>query len=167
MSTHCLVAKMNKDGSIDAIYVHFDGYLEEAGRILCEYYEDEQKVNDLLNLGDLSFIGPVPKSDPIMWKKSCPEPPYSEYCRAYKDRGQTAPKKHYSADTPIQKVIKDYDCGMYNYLWVDGEWFLLEHVFKDPSIGSEKRLGVYKLRKRPGASKPDREWIDWASDQAD
>ena len=167
MSTHCLVAKMNGDGSIDAIYVHADGYLEQAGRILCEYYEDEQKVNDLLNLGDLSFIGPVPKSDPIMWKDNYPEPPYSEYCRAYKDRGETAPKKHYPADTPIQKIIKDYNSQVYNYLWVDGEWFLLEHVFKNPAISSEKRLGVYKLKKNPSASKPGREWIDWASAQAD
>jgi len=164
MSTHCLVIKMNSDGSIDAIYVHSDGYLSEAGRTLCEYYQDEKKINDLLNLGDLSFIGPVPKSDPIMWEENYSKPPYDEYCRAYKDRGENTPKKHYSADTPIQKVIKDYDYDIYNYLWVDGEWFLLEYVFTNPAVDWTKRFGVYELKYNPGDNEPDRKWLGWAPD---
>ena len=47
MATRATIAKMEKDGSgIKAIYLHSDGYLEHAGRILNEYYQDESKVDE-------------------------------------------------------------------------------------------------------------------------
>ena len=57
MATRATIAKIQKDGSgIKAIYLHSDGYLEHAGRILDEHYRDESKVDELIALGDLSAI---------------------------------------------------------------------------------------------------------------
>ena len=57
MATRAVIGKLQTDGSgIKAIYLHSDGYLEHAGRILDEHYKDESKVDELLALGDLSAI---------------------------------------------------------------------------------------------------------------
>ena len=57
MATRATIAKMQKDGSgIKAIYLHSDGYLEHAGRILAEHYRDKSKVDELLAHGDVSII---------------------------------------------------------------------------------------------------------------
>ena len=57
MATRAVIGKLQTDGSgIKAIYLHSDGYLEHAGRILAEHYRDESKVDELLNQGDLIAI---------------------------------------------------------------------------------------------------------------
>ena len=57
MATRAVIGKLQTDGSgIKAIYLHSDGYLEHAGRILDEHYRDESKVDELIALGDLSAI---------------------------------------------------------------------------------------------------------------
>ena len=55
MATRATIAKLDKNG-VKAIYLHSDGYLEHAGRILDEHYRDESKVDELIALGDLSAI---------------------------------------------------------------------------------------------------------------
>ena len=57
MATRAVIGKLQTDGSgIKAIYLHSDGYLEHAGRILAEHYKDESKVDELLAHGDVSII---------------------------------------------------------------------------------------------------------------
>lgn len=43
-------------GEIRAIYCHFDGYLNGVGLVLSEHYQDKSKVEELLNLGNLSIL---------------------------------------------------------------------------------------------------------------
>ena len=59
MSTRSTIAKLNLDGSIDDIYCHWDGYPSHNGRVLLENYTDADVVTELINLGDLSFLGEV------------------------------------------------------------------------------------------------------------
>lgn len=58
MSTRSMIGKMNKDGTIDAIYCHFDGYIEGVGSMLFEAYKDEEKIDTLIKGGDISSLGP-------------------------------------------------------------------------------------------------------------
>ena len=55
MATRATIAKLDDNG-VKAIYLHSDGYLEHAGRILAEHYRDESKVDELLAHGDVSII---------------------------------------------------------------------------------------------------------------
>lgn len=57
MATRCRIAIKNEDGTYNSIYCHNDGYPEGVGRTLRNYYTDEQKVRDLLALGDISSLG--------------------------------------------------------------------------------------------------------------
>jgi len=57
MSTRSNIGILNSDGTVDYIYCHFDGYPEHNGKILNEHYTTEEKVRELIGLGDLSMLG--------------------------------------------------------------------------------------------------------------
>ena len=57
MGTRSTIALEFADGTVEQIYCHWDGYLENNGRILAEHYMDPFKVQQLLDLGHLSTLG--------------------------------------------------------------------------------------------------------------
>lgn len=57
MGTRSLIGKVQDDGSILAVYCHWDGYPSNNGRILLEHYQDPRKVDQLIDLGNLSSLG--------------------------------------------------------------------------------------------------------------
>lgn len=57
MSTNALIGLQEEDSSVKTIYCHWDGYLAWAGRILLESYNTEDRVRELLSLGDISSLG--------------------------------------------------------------------------------------------------------------
>ncbi len=57
MSTRSNIGVRNLDGTVDYIYCHFDGYPEGVGKTLISSYQDMDRVNELMKLGDLSSLG--------------------------------------------------------------------------------------------------------------
>jgi hypothetical protein len=57
MPTRSFIGKLNPDQTVTYIYCHFDSYPNHVGAVLEEYYSTEEKVNELLELGDLSSLG--------------------------------------------------------------------------------------------------------------
>lgn len=55
MGTRSLIS-METNGELKAIYCHYDGYKEGVGQTLFEHYQDEQKVRELVSLGDMSVL---------------------------------------------------------------------------------------------------------------
>lgn len=58
MSTRSVIAQEQGDGSIKAVYCHWDGYPSNNGKLLQEHYQDSCKVAQLIELGSLSTLGP-------------------------------------------------------------------------------------------------------------
>ncbi len=58
MGTRSNIGIINRDGSVEMIYCHWDGYPSNNGKILLENYTNEDKLRALLELGDLSSLGP-------------------------------------------------------------------------------------------------------------
>ena len=56
MSTRSAIGVMHGDKA-KVVYCHYDGYLENNGRILLEHY-DSSKANHLVALGDMSSLRP-------------------------------------------------------------------------------------------------------------
>jgi hypothetical protein len=56
MATRSTIALEFADGSVSQIYCHWDGYLENNGAILSNYYMDPFKVRELIDLGDFSSL---------------------------------------------------------------------------------------------------------------
>lgn len=57
MSTRSKIAIRRKDGSLQGIYCHFDGYLGYVGEILEKFYDTTEKVEELISLGNLTKLG--------------------------------------------------------------------------------------------------------------
>lgn len=56
MSTHSRIGIINKDGSIESIYCHFDGYYSHMGAILLKHFNSQKKARALIALGELDSI---------------------------------------------------------------------------------------------------------------
>ena len=63
MSTRCLIAVINQDGTGEYICVNCDGYPEWVGRLLITYHACREKADAILALGDLSSLGKVLDSE--------------------------------------------------------------------------------------------------------
>lgn len=57
MATRARIGIDNQDGTVTSIYLHHDGYTDGAGRILAADYTTPERVEALLELGDLSSLG--------------------------------------------------------------------------------------------------------------
>lgn len=104
MSTRSYIGVRNLDSSVDYIYCHFDGYPDHNGKILTEHYSNINRVNELLNLGDLSVLGAElgEKQDFNKRVRDC--------CLAYgRDRGESnVDKKNGGYDELITDQNVDY-----------------------------------------------------------
>lgn len=56
MATRSRIAVEKKDGSVQSIYCHFDGYPSHNGEILLNHYDYERALK-LIKLGDISILG--------------------------------------------------------------------------------------------------------------
>ena len=57
MGTRSAIGVVTGDGSIRAVYCHYDGYLDGVGKTLLENYNDFDSVMDLVGFGDMSSLG--------------------------------------------------------------------------------------------------------------
>ena len=113
MATRSHIGIKQANGSIKYIYCHWDGYPEHNGAILKEHYTTEAKVNELMDLGDISIlneeIGEKQDFDRI-------ETHNDKWCLAYgRDRGRTGVEARTG-------TMKDFTGQEYNYLFENGEW---------------------------------------------
>lgn len=56
MSTRSTIGILNSNDTVTRIYCHFDGYLEGVGQTLKDHFNTEEKVRELLSMGDASSI---------------------------------------------------------------------------------------------------------------
>jgi hypothetical protein len=104
MATRSYIGVRNADASVDYIYCHFDGYPEHNGAILTEHYSNINRVNELLNLGDLSVLGK------FIGEKMDFDKRVVGNCLAYgRDRGESnVSKKNSGYDELITNQNVDY-----------------------------------------------------------
>ena len=62
MSTRSRIAIEKQDGTVESIYCHFDGYLSHNGEILQEHYSTKEKMEKLIELGDISKLKDTPET---------------------------------------------------------------------------------------------------------
>jgi hypothetical protein len=116
MATRSYIGIRNTDDSVDYIYCHFDGYPHHNGIILTEYYNTVDKVKALMELGDLSILGPEIGEKQVF---NLPSTHNKSWCLAYgRDRNEPntgAKNSRYS------ELIKDQNV---DYVYVfDGDYW--------------------------------------------
>lgn len=119
MSTRSYIAIQHADGSTDAISCHYDGYPTGVGTTLAEDYQDPQKVQRLISLGDLSCLGISPDKVP----GELPE--LDETTAYHRDRGEKLFIRHFDTAKELQKSFTNSDAE-YLYLYtqaaISKEW---------------------------------------------
>ena len=139
MSTRSRIALKNDDGTIRSVYCHFDGYPEGGvGEKLKKYYTTKEKINKLLDLGDLSTLGKKYDEEKakLYWKAMDSKIP-SEWGNIPEViRGYTIPYKDRSGEKETEARIdeneKDFiekvgECWEdWTYLFDDGKWIIME-----------------------------------------
>lgn len=58
MATRSTIAIEHSDGTVQQVYCHWDGYLDHNGAILRDHWSDPAKLQQLIDLGDLSSLKP-------------------------------------------------------------------------------------------------------------
>ncbi|MCC8073842.1 MAG: hypothetical protein LIO62_06940 [Clostridiales bacterium] len=66
MSTRSLIAKKIGEDKYLTIYCHSDGYLTHNGALLIDCYNTPDKVDELLALGDISYLAERLEPDPSL-----------------------------------------------------------------------------------------------------
>ena len=103
MATRSTIWIKNKD-NYEGIYCHFDGYTYGLGRTLFENYNTEEKVRELISQGDASYIENTIET--------------SRFYHTW--RGEDL--HIYKSSHP---VMMKYCFEEYNYLFDNGEWYLM------------------------------------------
>ena len=119
MSTNCHIGNLDPSGSITYVYVHNAGDPAHTGAVLAEHYTNQTKINSLLSLGSLSWLGPE-----IGEKVDFTKPP-EDQCIAYtRDRGEHSnhnPLRH-SPNRETYFAVTYSDRIHYAYLWNGSTW---------------------------------------------
>ena len=87
MATRSRIGYVLKDDSIVSVYHHWDGYPEWLGNILNKHYNEDSKVRELIDGGDMSSCYTDTTWD-LEEKKPEPSPCY------YSERGEDCPPRH-------------------------------------------------------------------------
>jgi hypothetical protein len=123
MATRWTVGKVQEDGvTVRSVYGHWDGYPAHAGKMLRDFYSDEDKLDRLLDMGDISSIdqqigSPTERND-FDYRTEGMTTFYN------RDRGElmenVGPLIHENVDGWLE-YRKGSWCE-YGYLRVNGEW---------------------------------------------
>ncbi len=132
MATRSTIALEFADGTVQQVYCHWDGYLDHNGKTLLEHYSDPFKLRELIDLGDISSLGPnigEKHSFDIPHKYGTPEyEAEQEKRRAIttfygRDRGETGTQARKFADFDDYRARAQSE--EYNYiLRKDGNWYV-------------------------------------------
>lgn len=118
MATHSTIAMLMTDGTVKQIYCHWDGYLENNGKILLKHYTDPAKIEELISLGSISQLDEnVHPTEEHSFKN-----PQSGVVVAYhRDRDEELAIEVYPT---LDDFYREYRGEEYNYLWCDGVWYV-------------------------------------------
>ncbi len=125
MGTRSRIGIERKDSSIESIYCHYDGYLEHNGLMLYEHYNSKEKVEELINLGDISVLYENITPDPKLHHsfENSQENVVVAYTRDRKEKYDYN-KSLYNETIDQYKDICKNSYLDFGYLYKDDKWYV-------------------------------------------
>ena len=115
MPTSCRIGIQTPSGEVRSIYCHWDGHPALTGAMLATHYTDEESVQRLMDLGNLSALGKT-----IGQKHSFTDTD-DLMCIAYgRDRGDAGQDALFSSNA--DEYVKLGSKEDYLYLYSNGKW---------------------------------------------
>lgn len=112
---------------VRGVYCHWDGYLEHNGVILAGSYTNADKINALVELGDLSIlrdeVGEKHKFEDM--ERDAPQRVHGWTTAYHRDRGEELRQRVFEgaeAMTQFKKSLRD-SWAEYLYLYDKGRWY--------------------------------------------
>ena len=139
MATRSTIGVLNTDGSVTAVYCHWDGYPEHNGRVLMENYTTEEKVRELIGFGSISSLGSkIGEQHPFSkFELKQEAPDFDELMALYakseaegwttfygRDRCETDVNAKTFPD--VSEFVNEFG-EEYNYVFINGTWFVNDH----------------------------------------
>jgi hypothetical protein len=133
MGTRSTIALEFADGTVEQVYCHWDGYLDNNGKILAEHYSDPFKLQALIDLGGLSSLRPnigvkhafsalgLPEAE-----REAFEAKHADSCTFYgRDRGEDVAKEKFA---DFADYVENFMHEEYAYiLRTNGVWYVKCH----------------------------------------
>jgi hypothetical protein len=125
MATRSNIGIVNEDGSVTGIYVHWDGYTENVGKLLLKHYNNTGIVCELMDLGDLSSLNENLYCEDNNHSFENPAP---GVCVAYgRDRGEDGVESRVFKNISKFEKFADRTGADYQYLFNNGKWQYRNH----------------------------------------
>ena len=118
MATRSRIGLKLDDGTIKQVYCHWDGYVEGVGLTLVENYNTIDKVEELINLGDISSLGRLIYTDE---PHSFDNPVNGVTVSYMRDRGENGVEAQTLTMDEWMSVAYSSPIDFY-YLFADGQW---------------------------------------------
>ena len=125
MATRSNIAIKNKNGGVDSIYCHWDGYLTHNGSILLNSYTDVDKIKKLISLGDISSL--ADNVEPSSGEPSFDKPQADVVVAYGRDRGEeNIQTLHWSSiEEYLHNINKMWIEYVYIYDEQEQKWFYI------------------------------------------
>ena len=122
MATRSRIGLKLDDGTIKQVYCHWDGYVEGVGLTLVENYNTIDKVEELINLGDISSLGhKISTDEPHTFDN-----PVNGVTVAYsRDRGETGVEAQTITMDEWMSVAYSSPIDFY-YLFSGNQWWVYD-----------------------------------------
>jgi hypothetical protein len=120
MATRSYIGKQQSDGTIRSVYCHWDGYPDGVGKTLVKFYTDEQNVDALIDMGDISSLAPE------IGLRNSFDHRDDNFCVFYtRDRGE---ELQVDVHENFKEYLKSAYSVDYTYLFVDQKWKCFDGV---------------------------------------
>lgn len=129
MATRSNIAIKRKNGKVNSIYCHWDGYLSHNGKILLENYQDIDKINKLIELGDISSL--AENVEPTTDKHGFDNPEKNVVVAYKRDRGEenVEPRSYNNLEDYLNNVDKLFIEYIYLYDEEKSKWFYTDKTY--------------------------------------
>ena len=144
MATRSTIAMEFADGTVQQVYCHWDGYLDNNGTILLNNYSDPYKLRDLIDGGAISSLGPdigEAHSFDIPFKYGTPEYEAESERRRnittfyHRDRGEDLQINKFKN---YEDYVANHQYEEYEYiLRTDGNWYVCYYGTRGESAPDE------------------------------
>jgi hypothetical protein len=134
MSTNASISIQLGNKSGLSIYSHWDGYPDGVGRTLLKFYDTEEKVNELISMGDVSILGECIGSKTDFNNFDSRNSIQSLFYGRDRDEKDCEAKEFKDSKMPR------YD---WNYLFKNGKWYMAKNEGRFVEMTLEKCVNKF------------------------
>ena len=127
MATRSTIALEFADGTVQQVYCHWDGYLDNNGNILRNHYTDAFKLRDLLDQGDLSSLDTDVESCSFYMRDRNETDCHARKFKDFQEYTREAQREEYDY---ILRNVNGKAQWFVSFYGTDGEYLTIEDAFE-------------------------------------